>query len=407
LLVKSKCNLMWVRWDSWPAGLRRAVTTTLGLRVGVSALLAGGWAAIEPILASILAKQPSNPILPLSYSYWGYILLGIWNRWDGYRYLLLARWGYQDAVNEANTVFYPLYPMLIRLIWKLTGLDLIAVSLLISTIATFFTFFLLYKIAEERFGARPAGLAVLCLAIYPTSMFLVGPYTESLFLSLTLASFYMAKKERWLLAGLAGALASLARGPGVYTAVALAWIAFRQWRAAGILKPAQLFCMVVGVLAPGLAGVSFLAWRSWMGFLPVSEMLEQHFSVKMVNPVYGLLYSWKMMLAAPTFTVIMEGLSALLWLGLFVIMLVNFRKYPLEWLIYMGINLLVFTSKVAMVISPLQSIGRYVLILFPGFIFLGEWLTRLTPRWRFIYILSSSTLLEVFCGLYLIGIFLG
>src|SRR5574340_681921 len=212
---------------------RRALTTTLALRIGVSAALAAAWTAIRPFIAESLDQLGVNPLFPVTFDRWGEALLGIWNRYDGYRYFLLAYSGYLELSNIANTVFYPLYPMTIRAIWKMTGLDIIVTSLILSTIAAFFTFYLLYKITEDQFGADTAKYAMISLAIYPTALFLVGPYTESLFLALTLSAFYLARKDRWLLAGFAGALASLTRGPGVFTAFALAWMTYMQWRVNG------------------------------------------------------------------------------------------------------------------------------------------------------------------------------
>lgn len=390
-----------------PKPFQWAVTTTLALRLGVSAVLALGWTAIRPFIASVLSQLAENPLFPVSYSAWGEALLGIWNRYDGYRYFLLASRGYQDPANIANTVFYPLYPMLIRLVWKLTGLDIIAISLILSTLTTFFALYLLALTVEDLYGSQPAKYAVISLAIYPTAFFLVGPYTESLFIALTLAAFYLARKERWLLAGLAGAFASLTRGPGIFTAFALTWVAYRQWRSRGFAWSPQLILSAFGAAAPGLAGLGFILWRRWMGFAPVGEVLEQHFSVRMVNPITGLFTAWQMMFTNPTFSVILDGLTAAFWIAIFIVLIKKAGRIPVEWLIYFGLNLVMVTSKVTTVVSPLQSIGRYVLVLFPGFIFLGEWLACLTPRQRFWYIVASSTLLFAFCGLYVIGFFVG
>jgi hypothetical protein len=156
-----------------------------------------------------------------------------------------------------------------------------------------------------------------------------------------------------------------------------------------------------------LAGLGFILWRKWMGFAPVAEVLEQHFSVRMVNPITGLFTAWQMMFTNPSFSVILDGLTAAFWIALFVILIKKADRIPVEWLIYFGLNLVMVTSKVTTVVSPLQSIGRYVLVLFPGFIFFGNWLSQLTTRQRFWTIVASSTLLFALCGLYVIGFFVG
>jgi len=89
--------------NSSPA--RLAIATTAVLRIGISGILAAAWTAMRPFIASTLAEQPVNPLFPVKYLPAGEALLGIWNRWDGYRYYLLAYSGYAEPSNVANTVF--------------------------------------------------------------------------------------------------------------------------------------------------------------------------------------------------------------------------------------------------------------------------------------------------------------
>jgi hypothetical protein len=72
-----------------------------------------------------------------------------------------------------------------------------------------------------------------------------------------------------------------------------------------------------------------------------------------------------------------------------------------------GLNLGVFLSKHSLVATPLQSIARYVIVLFPGFILLGDWLSRLKPRVRFLYLSASTALLLLFSAFYALAIFIG
>jgi len=391
--------------NSSPA--RLAIATTAVLRIGISGILAAAWTAMRPFIASTLAEQPVNPLFPVKYLPAGEALLGIWNRWDGYRYFLLAYSGYAEPSNVANTVFYPLYPMILRFLWKLTGIDLIAISLFISTLTAFFAFYMLHLVVSDQFGKESAKYAVTALAVYPTALFLVGPYTEGLFLGLTLAAFYMARKDRWWLAALCGALAALTRGPGALTVFPLAWIAYEKWRSQQFSWSPRLISMAAGVAAPGVAAIGFSLWRQWMGFPPMNEVLQTHFGVRLVNPVSGIYNAIRMVFIQPSVTVIIDAVTVLLWLGLFGLLITRFRRFPLEWLIYTGLNLLLVTSKVTTIISPLQSIGRYVLVLFPGFIFIGDWLSQLSSRSRFVFIAASVSLSIIFCALYAVGFFIG
>jgi Gpi18-like mannosyltransferase len=48
--------------------------------------------------------------------------------------------------------------------------------------------------------------AITYLLIFPTTFFFSGVYSESLFLALTVAAFYYARTNRWLLACVLAAL---------------------------------------------------------------------------------------------------------------------------------------------------------------------------------------------------------
>ena len=93
-------------------------------------------------LTGQLMSRESQPIL--------YALLGVWERFDTLWYIQISSHGYNRP--EA-TVFYPLYPILIRAVSFLTHSEL-AASLLISTVASFFLFWGALRLFE--LDASPA-----------------------------------------------------------------------------------------------------------------------------------------------------------------------------------------------------------------------------------------------------------
>ena len=84
-----------------------------------------------------------------------------------------------------------------------------------------------YRLAEEEIG-RGAGLAgphetngagrraSLYLLFFPTAVFLVAPYSESLFLAGAIPAFYYARRKRWIMAGMFAAVAMGARAAGIF-----------------------------------------------------------------------------------------------------------------------------------------------------------------------------------------------
>ena len=87
----------------------------------------------------------------------------------------------------------------------------------------------LFYLARLDLPRRHAERAVLLTAVFPFAFFFGLVYTESLFLLLTVLSFYGFRTRRWWLGGAAGALATATRVNGILLLPALAWIA---WRAA-------------------------------------------------------------------------------------------------------------------------------------------------------------------------------
>ncbi len=76
-----------------------------------------------------------------------------------------------------------------------------------------------------------------------------------------------------------GMLASLTRGPGVLSVVALAWIAWEQWPFgmgwAGIRRAMPV---AFGLALPLLGGLAFVGWRQIVGFPPMAEILNKYYA---------------------------------------------------------------------------------------------------------------------------------
>lgn len=159
------------------------------------------------------------------------VALDIWDRWDSFYYIEIATTGYSDQPNPNgyyNAAFFPLYPLLIRLLTPLFGNPVVA-GVALSNAALLAATLLLYRLAlDAGAGDREfARRAVVYLLIFPTSFYLGAIYTEALFLLLTLGSFSAGLRGRWLLAGGLGALAAATRSQGVvmYGVLLLLWLA--------------------------------------------------------------------------------------------------------------------------------------------------------------------------------------
>ena len=153
-------------------------------------------------------------------------VIGMAVRADSGWYLSIVNKGYvYDAANIAgvsNVAFFPLYPLLIWLLGS-TGLSYKAAAAIISNLCALGFSFMLFKLLSMDFSPSDSKRAVIYVLIFPVSFFFSAVYTESLFLLLTVSSFYFARKSNWLAAGVLGGLSALARPTGFLLFLPLAF----------------------------------------------------------------------------------------------------------------------------------------------------------------------------------------
>lgn len=378
---------------AWRATCRLAVFTVLGMRVALGAVMASGWLAVRPYLSPVSLTNPTvYGRLNVPTSAIGEALMGVWLRRDAIHHLNIALLGY-SGVSEGDTVFYPLYALLVRFLAQISRLDYPLCGLIVSTLAAGFAFACLHRMVAETLGATSAFWSVLALAAYPTSFFLLAPYSESLYLALTLGAFLAGYHHRWGLATSLGSLASLTRGPGILTGAALGLLAWEDVKTSCLRSPRKYLPVIITSLLPLLSGLGFLWWRRQQGFAPIAEVLRTYTHQEFTDPLTGLGLALKQAIVAPNLLVVLEALTALLMLCLLAAMILNKRWRRPEWVIFMGLNLAVLLSRHDLQAAPLKSLGRYAIVLFPAFIVMGDWLAHANQRVRFAILVTSASLL--------------
>ena len=175
---------------------------------------------IAELAAVIIGQRAGTHVQESSH-----VLLAVWGRWDAVHYLDIATQGYHGT----DMAFFPLYPLLIRIVGALAGNHLIA-GLLISNASFFFGLLYLYKLLEHEYDRAVARRAIFYVSIFPTAVYFAAVYTESLFFMLTVASFYYMRERMWWVAGALGFFAALTRVEGVLLVVpfVMEWAAAYQ-----------------------------------------------------------------------------------------------------------------------------------------------------------------------------------
>ena len=151
-----------------------------------------------------------------------------WENADALQYLRIAEQGYR--LDDGSGAFFPLYPLLIRVVGFLTGGHPLLGAYLVSNVALVVALVLLHRLTALELSESMARKAVLYLCVFPTGFFLFAPYSESLFLALALGTLYAARRSRWGIAAGLGLLAALCRSPGALLALPLVVEAVLQAR---------------------------------------------------------------------------------------------------------------------------------------------------------------------------------
>jgi hypothetical protein len=365
--------------------------------------------------------------------------LSTWQRWDGLWYQLIAEHGYRTA--EGSTAFYPLYPLLMKLVSiPLLGETAVA-GLLVSTVAFAVAVRLLYELVGfevaqmqqssvvQRGSRRPptasrsgrgtlagsasvdarqvAVITILLLALYPSAFFLFAPYTESLFLALTVGCFLFARQGRWWVAGVLGFFAALTRAQGALLLLVMGYEYARQtgtfaWIMGSGGKKPTLSALAVGLPALGTL-TWFAALRLWFGETQSGFALLDRWGYRVVAPWTALADSFVFVFGSgkQVLEIAPELLNLVTMLAFTGLAIVATRRLPLSYALYLWPSLLLLLTR-EMDHSPLMSVSRYALVVFPCLI-AAALLVRQRPRVA-VGLLGVAAVAQFFYMMYYAGL---
>lgn len=310
----------------------------------------------------ILPFKESFPYAPGVLFPFGSPLFWSWANFDGVHYIRIVEDGYIYGLTQA---YFPFYPVLIKVLSYVCR-NLLFNGLLISHLAFLASLFLLYKLCLLDFKKEVAKQTLLLTCIFPTAFFFLSYYTESLFLALILASFYLARQKKWLGAGILGALASATRVLGILTLPALLFEYFEVKGEKKKINYGQLSACFLPAIGLG-AYMLYLKKRLGDAFLFVSSQpgFGAGRSVNKVVLLYQVFWRYLKMIVTVDrtnpiyFTLLLEvGVSFLI----LVLLIWSYKKIRNSYLVFAVLAYLLPTLT-----GTFSSMPRYVLILFPAF----------------------------------------
>jgi Mannosyltransferase (PIG-V) len=274
-------------------GLRPCLLVFLAARIGLSLVSVIAVDLVEPLPPVDVPRRTAPPAT----SGW-HNAIDATERQDAVWYLRLADDGWSD--DDASAAFFPLYPLTVRAVaWILPGAwpgDELMAALLVSNVAFLGALLALFALTADAFGERVARRAIVVAALFPTAFFFLAPYTESLFLFLSILAFRAARWDRWGHVAVAGALAALTRSVGILLIPALLVEAFSAKRGRSGSRRA-LAGRAAGAAAISLGPLSWFAWwglahGNWLAPLDAQRQWGRELQPPWVSLTHAIDLAW-------------------------------------------------------------------------------------------------------------------
>lgn len=264
---------------------------------------------------------------------------------DGGHYQNISRFGY---IRKFQTAFFPLYPLVIKLISFIAQSYLIS-ALLISLVCLYFSLILLKKL---RFGT---GFFEANLIFFPLSFFFLTGYTESLFLFLSLLTWHSFRQKKYLISGVFGFLSALSRFYGILLFPCLLLEHF-------LLKNQSKKALPLFLIPFGLVVYMIYLRFSYQDPFAFINALSLWNKSGVVFPLQTI-YRYFKILTTVSPKILQYWIAALEFLSLIIGLLASYyfyrgKQFSYSLYLFLGSTIPAFTG-------TLQSLPRYLIVLFP------------------------------------------
>jgi len=193
--------------------------------------------------------------------------LGFLANWDGVDYINISEHGYGSS---RLTNFFPIYPIIINLVNKVissplyTGLVISWVFMVGAVYYYLKVIKLFFKIDDNLEALKATFLFVL----FPTALYLMAVYTESLFAFLALGAIYYALQRKYIKASILTALAGMTHINGAFLLILIALILIEEKE--------KLRNILVSLVIGSLGLVSYMSYL-WVHYHnPLEFISAQH-----------------------------------------------------------------------------------------------------------------------------------
>ena len=239
--------------------------------LSVLALYAASRGVSTGILLHFAARQRANAWTTAQPDYLDFARL-----WDGTWYWIIAAAGYPDAIprdgaglaTENAFAFMPVYPLVVRGVMLLTGLEFAAAAVAVSVVAGAVAALLFHRLMRTWLDERAALLATALLCLAPISPILQVAYAESLHLAMLLGALLLLVERRYAPLAVLVTIMALTRPSGLAFAFGLALLLAWRWRRdRRSIEPFPVRERVELAAVTVIAGLAGLAWPGIVALL--------------------------------------------------------------------------------------------------------------------------------------------
>ncbi len=305
----------------------------------------------------------------------------MWSVWDSKWYISIAEDGYSNQKYPYRTTdnkgFMPLYPILI---WLFSTFILLGNShlagFLISNIFLILSFYFLKKFveSEERLKDKVnIENTYLYLLFFPTSYFLSSIYPESLFLFLSILTFYLINKNKIIWACIVIGLAFITKVFGIFLLIPLGFYIFKNKKIIP-LKKLISYILTLSVIPLSYLFYMFKVSNDALAYLHIQEAFFRH---NWVNPLQTIFIDIFCNTSSQT---LLHGLITIFAL---VVIVLGHKIIKLEYLLY-SLCYILFTPLTGMV----NGNARYIASLFFIPIILSVIIKSENIKLIYVYIIS-------------------
>jgi hypothetical protein len=215
---------------AWTASLEVTTTPRRTLR---SVVIASGPALAIYGFSRVIVVAVLALVARLRHQALGHYL----TRWDSHWYLSIARHGYASAIPhghgasaQVNLGFFPLVPLVIRLVHEVTRLSFPAAGELASMVAGAAAAVGVWWTVRDHYGIVVANRATALVFFSPAAVVFSLVYSEGFVIALASVTLLALRHHRWVVAGLAAALATACDPVASAIAIPCAVAAYEAWR---------------------------------------------------------------------------------------------------------------------------------------------------------------------------------